>query len=36
MWTFITNDDVDNENLDLPVPGRFILTISTMDMVGQN
>ena len=36
VWTFITNDDVDKENLDLHVPASSILTISTMDMVGQN
>ena len=30
------NDGVDNENLDLHVPANSILTISTMDIVGQN
>ena len=36
VWIFITNDDVDNENLDLTDPASSILTISTMDMVSQN
>ena len=33
MWIFITNDDVNNENLDLHGPASSILTISTMDIV---
>ena len=37
VWIFIiTNDDVNNENLDLRGPASSILTISTMDMVSQN
>ena len=36
VWIFIiTNDDVNNENLDLRGPASSIL-ISTMDMVSQN
>ena len=33
---FITNDDINNENLDLDGPVSSILTKSTMDMVSQN
>ena len=33
---FITNDDVNNENLDLHGPTISILTISTIDMVSEN
>ena len=33
---FITNDYVNNENLDLHGPAISILTISTIDMVSQN
>ena len=36
VWIFITNDDVNNENLDLHGPASSILTISAMDMVSQN
>ena len=32
----ITNDDVNNEHLDLHGPANSILTISTLDMVSQN
>ena len=33
---FITNDDVNSENLVLYGPASAILTISTTDMVSQN
>ena len=36
VWIFITNVDVNNENLELNCPASSILTISTMDMVSQN
>ena len=36
VWILMTNDDVNNENLDLHGPASSILTISTMDMVSQN
>ena len=35
VWIFITNDDVNNENLDLHGRGNSILTMSTMDMVSK-
>ena len=36
VWIFITNDDINNDNLDLHGPTSSILTISTLDMVSQN
>ena len=36
IYNNITNDVVNNENLDLYGPASSILTISTMDMVSQN
>ena len=36
VWIFITNDDVDYENLHLHGSTSSILTISTMDRVSQN
>ena len=36
VWIFITNDDVNNDNLDLHGPTISILTISTLGMVSQN
>ena len=36
VWIFITNDDVNSENLGLHGPASAFLTISTTDMVSQN
>ena len=36
VWIFITNYDVNNDNLDMHGPTISILTISTLGMVSQN